>query len=204
MNQFLFKPVASTQGTPGNAESPPAFPKDRHDDAAGLDADTFVDTMKRAVAGVNIVTTDGVAGRYGLTVSAFCSVSANPPLVLVCINRRSPARRAIVDNRCFCVNVLAADQQPIAEKFAGMPGHGRPYEFADSEWSTGSAGSPVLDRAVASFDCNLTTAIDAGTHTIFTGLVQGATARDDEPLLYSNRNFGRIERGLDDCRSSRS
>ena len=204
MNQFVFNPIASTLRSPGNTVAPPEFPAGRRDDASDLNADTFIGVMKRAVTGVNIVTTDGSAGRFGLTVSAFCSVSANPPLVLVCINRRSPASSAIIENRRFCVNVLAAGQQPIAEQFAGMRGHGSPYEFTDNVWSTGSTGSPVLDKAVASFDCNLTTAVDAGTHTIFTGLVQDATAFDDEPLLYSNRKFGRIEHGLDTCRQSRS
>ena len=205
MNQFVFTPAAAAKRNLGSADSSSSvFPANHHDDAAGLDADAFVNVMKRAVTSVNIVTTDGIAGRFGLTVSAFCSVSANPPLVLVCINRRSPACRAIVENRRFCVNVLAAEQQPLAEKFAGMPGHGKPYEFDNDTWTAGCTGSPVLERAVASFDCNLTTAVDAGTHTIFTGLVQGASACDDEPLLYSNRNFGRIERELDGRRQSRS
>jgi flavin reductase len=205
MNQFVFACAAAAQKSLGDAmSSPGVFPASRRDNAAGLNADAFVDVMKRAVTGVNVVTTDGDAGRFGLTVSAFASVSANPPLVLVCINRHSPACAAILENRRFAVNVLATGQQPIAENFAGMPGRGVRYEFVDGEWTTGCTGSPVLDGAVASFDCNLATAIDAGTHTIFTGLVQDARACDDEPLLYSNRNFGRIERGIDQRHHTRN
>ena len=193
MIQYLFSHHAA--GTSHSGSSPArlsAFPASRISQRTAVDRQSFIDSMKGAVTGVNIVTTDGDAGRFGLTVSAFASVSAEPPLVLVCINRRSPACAAILENRGFCVNVLARAQQGLAEQFAGMAGRGTPYEFNADTWAKTDSGNPVLERAVAAFDCSVVTAIDAGTHTIFTGLVEFVTANSDEPLLYSNRTFGRI------------
>jgi flavin reductase len=194
MNQFLF---SVGKGESANFAKPlTSFPADRRTDITQVEHASFTDAMKRAVTGVNVVTTDGKAGRFGLTVSAFSSVSAEPPLVLVCVNRNSPACAAILGNRRFCVNVLSARQKPIAENFAGMAGSATPYEFAEEVWTTARSGNPILEQAVARFDCTLATAIDAGTHTVFIGLVEAAFAGDDEPLLYTNQKFGRIEHSL--------
>ena len=78
--------------------------------------ESFIAAMRNAATGVNVVTTDGAAGRFGITVSAFASVSAEPLTVLVCINRDSPARDAILANGRFCVNVLSAGQTDVANK----------------------------------------------------------------------------------------
>jgi len=156
-----------------------------------VDGERFVRAMRGAATGVNIVTTDGPSGRFGLTVSAFSSVSAEPPTVLVCINRRSPLREAIRDNRSFCVNVLAAAQQPLADRFAGRPADGKPYDFAAAKWRRACSGSPLLEASVASFDCSLASAVDAGSHTIFIGTVNAVGHRDTDPLLYANRSYSR-------------
>ena len=81
----------------------------------------FIAAMGMAATAVSVVTTDGPAGRFGLTVSAFSSVSADPPMVLACVNRKSPAVAAIDSNGLFAVNVLAADNRGVAETFAGRP-----------------------------------------------------------------------------------
>lgn len=155
------------------------------------DSGDFINAMRYAVTGVNIVTTDGPAGRFGLTVSAFSSVSAEPPMLLVCINRRSPACAAIRSNRRFCVNVLAAAQRPLADSFAGRPRSGRPYDFAEGQWQWRTTGSPVLADAVASFDCTLHESAVAGTHRIFIGAAVAIGASPGTPLLYTNRAYGR-------------
>jgi flavin reductase len=147
-------------------------------------SNTFVNAMRGAAAGVNIVTTDGVAGRFGLTVSAFSSVSAEPPSVLVCVNRQSPACEAIRRNRQFCVNVLSANQYELANT-------GDAYDFSQGSWQQLATSSPLLDEAVASFDCTLGTAIDAGTHTIFIGLVCAAAGGSANPLVYANQSYRR-------------
>ena len=156
-----------------------------------VSGDQFVRAMRGAATGVNVVTTDGAAGRFGVTVSAFASASASPPTVLVCINRRSPVCEAIRKNRIFCVNILSTAQRPVAETFSGYAGHGEPYDFGIGSWSRSSAGSPSLDNSVANFDCTLATAIDVGTHTIFVGHVRSVKHCDRSPLLYADRSYRR-------------
>ena len=160
---------------------------------AGLPAGDFRSAMSLAVTGVNIVTTDGPMGLYGLTVSAVSSVSAEPPMLLVCVNRKSIACNAIRGNGSFAVNVLAARQQSVAETFSGSDAHGAAYTFTDDDWLTMVTGSPVLQGAIATFDCEIESALAAATHTIFIGRVNSTTECVDAPLLYTNRNYGRVQ-----------
>ena len=154
----------------------------------------FIEGMRGAVTGVNIVTTDGAAGRFGVTVSAFSSVSAEPPTVLVCINRTSPLCDALTINECFAINVLSTFQQSLAGTFAGSPDSGAPYDFSAARWNPSTTGAPVLSGAVAGFDCALVTLVDVGTHRIFIGRVVGVATAARDPLLYSNRKYGRVGR----------
>ena len=154
-------------------------------------AGAFIAAMRGAVTGVNIVTTDGSAGRFGVTVSAFSSVSAEPPIVLVCIHQKSPVAAAITENRCFDVNVLSIRQQHLAGIFAGYPEDGVPYDFSAASWDEPATGAPTLSKAIAGFDCVLATSITAGSHRIFIGRVVAVTGRPGQPLLYTNREYGR-------------
>lgn len=149
-------------------------------------SEKFVRAMRGAATGVNVVTTDGPAGRFGLTVSAFSSVSAEPPMVLVCINRRSPACAAVHSNGRFCVNVLSATQSGVADTFAGRPATGDAYDFNAGSWRSPAAGLPVLGDATASFECTLESSIDAGTHTIFIGAVNAVRSAGTCPLVYTD------------------
>ncbi len=151
--------------------------------------DRFIAAMAGAATQVSVVTTDGTAGRFGVTVSAFSSVSAEPPLVLVCINRRSPAIAAIEANNAFCVNLLRDDQAEIANCFAGRPGDIAPYDFACAAWGVATSGAPVLADATANFDCTVEATYDAGTHRIFIGRVAQAFHRNAAPLAFSNRAY---------------
>lgn len=152
----------------------------------------FVAAMGLAVTGVSVVTTDGPLGRFGLTVSAVSSVSAEPPLVLVCINRRSPAVAAVDGNGVFAVNLLAAEHRAYAETFSGRPREGNPFDFANHDWRTGDTGLPLVKDATASFECETHECLDAGTHRIFIGRVLAAHRSCSEPLAYCNRAFRRI------------
>jgi flavin reductase (DIM6/NTAB) family NADH-FMN oxidoreductase RutF len=152
----------------------------------------FIAAMGMAATGVSVVTTDGPAGRFGLTVSAVSSVSAEPPMVLACVNRKSPAAAAIEANGVFSINMLAADDRGVAETFAGRPREGRPYDFATHDWDEGASGLPVLPDAAAVFECVTAEAYDAGTHRIFIGRVVAAKRGEAEPLVYHNRAFGRV------------
>ncbi len=150
----------------------------------------FRNAMSLAVTGVNIVTTDGPRGRFGLTVSAVSSVSAEPPMILVCVNRGNPANQAIRSNGVFAINVLGLKQQSVAETFSGSDEHGAAYQFDDEQWLWNVTGAPVLRDAIATFDCELASAVDAATHTIFIGQVSATTECADTPLLYTARRYG--------------
>jgi flavin reductase len=155
-------------------------------------AERFIAAMGMAATSVTVVTTNGDAGRFGLTVSAFSSVSAEPPMVLICVNRKSPASAAIEANGFFAVNVLAAEARPVAETFAGRPKSGKPFDFAEHDWHDGRHGQPILGEATAIFECALENAFDAGTHRIFLGRVGSACRGEAAPLVYCNRDFRRI------------
>ena len=152
----------------------------------------FVSAMGMAATGVSVVTTDGPAGRCGLTVSAVSSVSAEPPLVLICVNRKSPAVAAIDANGAFAVNLLAAHNRAYAETFAGRPREGRPFDFANHHWRHGQSGLPLVADATAVFECEIHQSLDAGTHRIFIGRVVAAHKGEADPLVYCNRAFRRI------------
>jgi flavin reductase (DIM6/NTAB) family NADH-FMN oxidoreductase RutF len=150
----------------------------------------FVKAMSSAVTGVNVITTDGPAGRFGITVSAMSSVSADPPMVLACINRRSPACDAVRANEVFCVNMLSRRQRHVADTFAGRPTSGEPYDFASAKWALGMTRAPCLVDASSAFECVLEHAYDAGSHTIFIGRVVATSDSGESPLLYSDRTYG--------------
>ncbi|MHB8505753.1 MAG: flavin reductase family protein [Acidimicrobiales bacterium] len=157
----------------------------------GVDTSEYLQSMAQAATGVTVVTTDGRAGRWGQTVSAMCSVSAQPPTLLVCVNRRSPLVPAVEANGAFSVNVLAAGQAGVADTFAGRPGGGRPYDFACAPWDHLDSGCPGLRGASAVFDCRLEDATDSGTHRVFFGAVVGCRRTPAEPLTYAGRRYGR-------------
>ncbi len=155
----------------------------------------FTNAMRRAVSGVSIVTTNGEFGRYGLTVSSMTSVSAEPPTLLVCVHRNSIAHDAIARNHRFAVNVLSARQQPLAASFAGSDRHGPAYRFSRADWTDSRSGLPRVVDAAAYFECELDTAVAAGTHSIFIGRVTKSVGAEETPLAYANREY-RVPVGL--------
>ena len=171
------------------------------DDGTFESPSAFIEAMATAATPVSIVTTDGPAGRFGITVSAVVSVSAEPPTVLVCINQRSPAVAAIDGNGVFCVNMLGADQSRLANCFAGRPDDGEAFDFGLGDWREATSGAPVLQGAVASFDCALENSSDAGTHRIVTGRVLRAHASERQPLAYSRRAYRVLQPLQDDLLS---
>lgn len=158
-------------------------------DTADSTRDRFLDAMRRAASVVSVVTTDGPGGRWGITVSSMCSVSADPPTVLACIHAQSATARAIEANGAFCVNMLAAEHHRVAEVFAGRVPTLREDRFSCAEWHTIETGTPVLRNALAALDCRLTHAILIGSHRVMVGAVVGITTREGAPLVYSNRAY---------------
>lgn len=165
---------------------------DYNDTATALQQErqTFLNAMASTAAAVNIVTTDGKAGRYGQTVSAFTSVSAEPPIVLVCINRHSPARNAILNNEIFSVNVLNSHQVYQANQFAGQTKDA--YQFDQDLWHKAYTGIPVLKDALCVFECEVNHACESGTHSVFYGRVVKSIQGEGTPLIYSNRSYSLV------------
>ena len=156
------------------------------------DPTAFITAMAGAVTPVSIVTTDGPAGKFGMTVSAVSSVSADPPTVLACINQRSPACEAIRENGVFCINLLSDKHQSLADNFAGRAESGESYDFNKGDWLQAKSGAHMLMSATASFDCVVTQAHIAGTHLIVIGEVLSAKASDNKALGYKNREYQAI------------
>lgn len=150
----------------------------------------FVAAMAHTAASVNIVTTTGPAGRFGLTVSALTSISAEPPLLLACINRKNPCVDAISANKRFAVNTLAEPQVDVARSFAGRPASGVAYDFSAHDWIENEHGALLLKDAATHFTCVLDSFHDAGTHRIFIGRVLVAHTNALQPLVYMGRRFG--------------
>ncbi|MEH6649945.1 MAG: flavin reductase family protein [Motiliproteus sp.] len=149
----------------------------------------FVGAMSRRVSSVNLVATDGEAGRFGLTVTSMCSVSAEPPLVMIGINRNSPMCQAISVNGCFAINVLAVQQKHLADSFSGIGLEQHCYDFSQACWYAGVTGSPVLADGAASFECELASFQDVGSHRMFLGRVIKASKGSSATLCYSERGY---------------
>lgn len=162
----------------------------RANDSSHVSAEAFVGAMRVQAAAVNLVTSDGPGGRVGVTVSAMSSVSADPPLILACVNRRSPCVTTLRQNGIFCINALSAGQSHLADTFAGRPSSGVPFDFEAASWTTLETGAPVLVDAVANLDCVIHEIVEAGSHTIFIGRVMAAQHRNVKPLIYCDRSYG--------------
>jgi flavin reductase len=150
---------------------------------------TFLAGMRKAASSVCIVTTDGAAGRAGITVNSMTSVSVDRPAVLVCIRKDSRLASAIRENKVFCVNLLQDHHTAVSDVFAGrgLPDTDR---FASAEWTTLKTGSPALIGAATSFDCSLAEASCFGTHFLFIGdVVDVNTTPDTSTLVYHDRKY---------------
>jgi len=178
LNAMASHPASNPNGLPPGA--PSSLPK----------AD-YRNAMARLGAAVNIITTDGPAGRAGFTASAVCSVTDEPPTLLVCLNRSASVYPAFKANGVLCVNVLAAGHQALSALFGGKT----PMDerFAAGRWSRKTTGSPMLDDAAVSFDCRVVHATSAGTHDVlFCEAVAIAIGGAAEGLIYFDRRYHEI------------
>ncbi|KIC17352.1 flavin oxidoreductase [Leisingera sp. ANG-Vp] len=151
------------------------------------DRDAFIAAMRQVASSVTVVTTDGPAGAAGATVSAFSSLSADPPSVLVCLRSGSRIARAVTANEAFCVNVLPEHASGTAQTFAGHLDH-----LCDDRFQgialTSSRSGPVLDGATA-FICTVGNTLVHGTHTIIVGNAMDIQNTGLRPLTYMDGAF---------------
>lgn len=153
--------------------------------------EAFIGAMRRVATSVTVVTTDGPGGRYGATVSAFSSVSADPPTILVCLKSESRIARAVAVNGTLCVNVLPQGGADIAKRFAGFDDALVDDRF-DGIDCYGKRGLPPAIDGATVFFCSLKQNILAGSHLIVVGDVQEVRDGMNEPLAYLAGAFQRV------------
>jgi flavin reductase (DIM6/NTAB) family NADH-FMN oxidoreductase RutF len=149
-------------------------------------ADAFRRAMRRFPTGVTVVTSIKDGEPRGITVNAFASVSAEPPTLLVCVNREARSYLYVATSKIFCVNVLGGHQAELARRFAGGV---RDKQFDGIRHSTGVTGAPILTGAIAYFDCVVEAEHHAGSHSIFIGRVESCGQSDGSPLGYFDGEF---------------
>ena len=152
-----------------------------------VDAATFREALKDFPAGVTIVTSaDSVDSPVGATVSAFASLSLEPPLIVVCLKRESGTVAAIRERRAFAVHILGNDQAQMALRFASD----RSSKFEGLDFAANGAGVPLLGDCPVRLECELSDEMPGGDHVILVGLVaEASNAEVFEPLVYANRRF---------------
>lgn len=179
------------------SETPQAVPSLPTTIYSQVDESAFKKGMRQLSAAVTVVTT-GVDSqrRAGLTATAVCSVSAEPPQLLVCVNRSGETSARIREWGNFCVNVLSHGQIRVAKRFASLEGGTHEERFEEAQWSQLATGAPVLAGCLANFDCRVQQEIESGTHSIFIGHIAALSVnRGLEPLAFLDGQFLSIETG---------
>ena len=155
-----------------------------------IESPAFREAMSRLGAAVHVVTTAGVGGKSGFTATAVCSVSDQPAMLLVCLNRRSNSAPLLAQNGVFCVNTLGAGEEKLADLFAGRSGVHLDERFAQGEWVTLKTGAPVLASAVVAFDCRTVEIKAVASHNVVFGAVEAVRLGPSGPaLVYHDRAY---------------
>ena len=155
--------------------------------------DEFRNGIRRLAGGVSIVTAAGSMGWRGLTATSVTSLSAEPPSLLVCVNKSLEAVEAIKETRAFGVNVLRHSQTLLARQFAGMEGASGPDKFKQGDWLETELGALMLSEALVGLECSLFEQIDTSTHTVFMGHVERVLlGSEGQPLVYSDGQFATL------------
>ena len=158
---------------------------------ANLKSD-FLEGMSRAATIVAVATTDGMRGRYGVTISSMTSVSTEGeyPSLLICVHYQNLSAPAILANRGFCLNLLNEDQTEIANMFAGRDGDDHEARFDRVDWTASDKGYPMIDGAMANFECRMATELWWKTHHVIVAEVTNVRLSDQSrPLLYGGRAY---------------
>jgi flavin reductase (DIM6/NTAB) family NADH-FMN oxidoreductase RutF len=156
-----------------------------------IDPDTFRSVLGRFASGVTIVTArddDGV--DHGMTVSAFCSLSLDPPLVLLCVDHAASMYELLLTHPRFGISILSSNQEAYSRRFAD-PDSDR---FDGIAYSRGESGVVLLEESLAHLECRVTEHYEGGDHTIFIAEVEHAEPRDGRPLLYYRGGYAQLER----------
>ena len=157
-----------------------------------VDENLFRDAISRFATGVTVITTHAAGADHGTTASAVSSLSLDPPMLLICLNKSSATQAAIHDAGFFAVNILGDGQADLAHQFARKSTE----KFDGVDLIRHETGAPILAEALAYFECRVSELATGGTHTVFLAEVIGASAREGSPLTYFRGKFGRFENAL--------
>ncbi|MBM4207885.1 MAG: flavin reductase family protein [Gammaproteobacteria bacterium] len=156
-----------------------------------INQEEFKQALQQWASGVAVVTSKSEQnGVRGMTVTAFSSVSANPPLILVCLNQSADTGENIDQNQKFAVNILNDQQQDVSNNFSG--GSSQEDRFAKTGWYEGVTGVPILDDSIMALECKVVEKVRAGSHWILIGEVEATVCRDGEPLLYFRGSYRKL------------
>lgn len=157
--------------------------------------DTFRKVMGHFVTGITVVTTLADGAPQGITVNALSSVSLDPPLVMVALDRQRFITPSVRAAGRYAVNVLSEGQQALSDCFAGAPVEPGRDAFCGARWTAGPTGLPLIDGAIATLECTVVQTFDAGDHQLFIGRVDSLASdpHDPVPLLYYRRQYLRIQ-----------
>jgi len=147
--------------------------------------------LRRLAKAVVVITAWDGAQRWAMTATAVSELSMDPPSLLVCVNRTASLYAPLVARATFCVNILHADQLPVAQACSGaVKGEAR---FAQGHWEAGACGTPYLVEAQANFFCRFETILEHGTHAVVIGAVQDVrVSADVDPLVYVDGGYARV------------
>ena len=158
-------------------------------EARSLTSDEFREVISHFASGVTVITALHDGRPYGTTASAVASLSLEPPMLLVCMNKQSETGRAVAQSKRFGVNILGANQVDLAERFAQKGGD----KFAGVPVTAGQWDEPLFDEALATLECRVAEETTGGTHYVFLAEVESGAASGGTPLAYFKGEFGRLE-----------
>lgn len=154
---------------------------------ATLDSREFRSTVGQFATGVTVLSLATSEGVHGMTANSFTSVSLDPPLILVCVDKKNTTHQLIHEIKDFAVNILSAEQEDIARLYAGQQ-----IDSAQPEWQFDAADSPVLAGALAWLDCTLEHAYDGGDHTIYVARVKKLASYSGDSLVFFRGRFASL------------
>jgi flavin reductase (DIM6/NTAB) family NADH-FMN oxidoreductase RutF len=144
--------------------------------------------MGHFATGVTVITTRNGEELHGMTANAVMSLSLDPPLILVAIDRKAHMHACLKTNDCFAVNILTEDQEAWSRRFA-MRG---PKDFSDLDLTAAATGAPVLVQALAYVDCRVVNVLPGGDHDIFIGEIVAGDAKEGQPLMFFRGKYGQL------------
>jgi flavin reductase (DIM6/NTAB) family NADH-FMN oxidoreductase RutF len=153
-----------------------------------IDRDLFRSVMRRQASCVTVITTAHGEHIHGMTATAFSSVCADPPTIVIVVNRSTRSHPIIGDSGVFVVNILANDQRAMAERFAGKLDD----QFFGIDYHVGSTSGPILDGAAAHLECQVVSRTEIETHTLFVGRVVAGDVADATPLIYHDGRYASL------------